>query len=119
MRSLLSFFGVRFSTGHAVGAAVLIPACILVFAAVDLLWLGVTLAVLIGLAALVTVRGRRVTGWLAALFAWRRRHRQPRRRRRKLRSARPSSRPITSPCGGTATTWCRSSNWFPVRSLRR
>ncbi|BBX19330.1 type VII secretion protein EccE [Mycolicibacterium duvalii] len=77
MRSLLSFFGVRFSTGHAVGAAVLIPACILVFAAVDLLWLGVTLAVLIGLAALVTVRGRRVTGWLAALFAWRRRHRQP------------------------------------------
>ena len=42
-----------------------------------MMWLGITLAVIIGLAAVVTVRGRRLTGWVAALFAWRRRHRQP------------------------------------------
>ena len=30
---------------------------------------------LIALAAVVTIRGRRLTGWVAAVFAWRRRHR--------------------------------------------
>lgn len=77
MNRVLALFGLRFTTGHALGAAVLIPACVLVFAAMDMLWLGITLAVIIGLAAVVTVRGRRLTGWVAALFAWRRRHRQP------------------------------------------
>ncbi|MEC9323835.1 MAG: type VII secretion protein EccE [Actinomycetota bacterium] len=77
MNRFLALFGLRFTTGHALWAAVLIPACVLVFAAMDMLWLGITLAVIIGLAAVVTVRGRRLTGWVAALFAWRRRHRQP------------------------------------------
>ena len=77
MNRVLALFGLRFTTGHALWAAVLIPACVLVFAAMDMLWLGITLAVIIGLAAVVTVRGRRLTGWVAALFAWRRRHRQP------------------------------------------
>ncbi|MGE2835362.1 type VII secretion protein EccE [Mycobacterium sp. SMC-4] len=77
MNKLLSIFGLRFTTGHALGAAVLIPAVVLVFRPLDLLWLGITLAVLIGLGAVVTIRGRRVTGWVAALIAWRRRHRQP------------------------------------------
>lgn len=77
MSRVLSVFGVRFTTGHALWAAVLIPACLLLFAQVDLMWLGITLAVLIALGAVLTVRGRRVTGWVAALFAWRRRHRQP------------------------------------------
>ena len=77
MNRVLALFGLRFTTGHALWAAVLIPACVLVFAAMDMLWLGITLAVIIGLAAVVTVRGRRLTGWGAALFAWRRRHRQP------------------------------------------
>ncbi|ADT96809.1 type VII secretion protein EccE [Mycolicibacterium gilvum] len=77
MSRFLSIFGVRFTTGHALWAAVLVPACILIFAQLNLLWLGITLAVLIALCALVTIRGRRITGWIAALFAWRRRHRQP------------------------------------------
>ncbi|WP_374158299.1 type VII secretion protein EccE [Mycobacterium sp. G7A2] len=77
MNRFLALFGLRFTTGHALWAAVLIPACVLVFAEMDMLWLGITLAVIIGLAAVVTVRGRRLTGWVAALFAWRRRHRQP------------------------------------------
>ncbi|MCG7581676.1 type VII secretion protein EccE [Mycolicibacterium sp. OfavD-34-C] len=77
MNRVLALFGLRFTTGHALWAAVLIPACVLVFAAMDMLWLGITLAVIIGLAAVVTVRGRRLTGWVAALFAWRRRHRHP------------------------------------------
>ena len=46
------------------------------FRPLDLLWVGITLAVLIGLSAVVTIRGRRLTGWVAAVFAWRRRHRQ-------------------------------------------
>lgn len=77
MSRVLSVFGVRFTTGHALWAAVLIPACLLLFAQMHLMWLGVTLSVLIGIGAVLTLRGRRVTGWIAALFAWRRRHRQP------------------------------------------
>ncbi|MEZ0339140.1 type VII secretion protein EccE [Mycobacterium sp. pV006] len=76
MNKLLSIFGFRFTTGHALGAAVLIPACVLVGMTHDLLWLGIVAAVLIGLGAVLTIRGRRVTGWVAALVAWRRRHRQ-------------------------------------------
>lgn len=72
---MTGWFGLRFSTGHAIWAAVLIPAVILLFARLDVLWLGIALAVLIALAAVVTVRGRRITGWVAAVFAWRRRHR--------------------------------------------
>jgi type VII secretion protein EccE len=76
MKTLLRLFGLRFTTGHALWAAMLIPACILVFLQLGRLWIGVTVAVIIALAAVVTVRGRRLTGWIAALFAWRRRHRQ-------------------------------------------
>ncbi|PQD99030.1 type VII secretion protein EccE [Mycobacterium sp. EPG1] len=77
MSRIASIFGLKVTTGHALWAAVLIPACILIFAPLDLMWLGVTLAVLIALSAFVTIRGRRVSGWVAALFAWRRRHKQP------------------------------------------
>jgi type VII secretion protein EccE len=76
MKTVLRLFGLRFTTGHALWAATLIPACVLVFVQLGRLWIGVTLAVIIALAAVVTVRGRRLTGWVAALFAWRRRHRQ-------------------------------------------
>lgn len=75
MNKLLAFFGLRFTTGHAIWAAALIPACILLFIQLHLLWLGIALAVIIGLGAVLTIRGRRVTGWVAAVFAWRRRHR--------------------------------------------
>ncbi|GJF15341.1 ESX-1 secretion system protein EccE1 [Mycolicibacterium cyprinidarum] len=77
MNGFLSVFGLRFTTGHALWAATLIPACVLFFAQLDLLWLGIGLSALIAVAAVLTFRSRRLTGWVAALFAWRRRHRQP------------------------------------------
>ncbi|MGB2923630.1 MAG: type VII secretion protein EccE [Mycobacterium sp.] len=77
MTKFLSVFGLRFTTGQALWAVALIPACIMLFSELDMLWLGIPLGVLIGLASVLTVRGRRATGWVAALFAWRRRHRQP------------------------------------------
>ncbi|MGV0607108.1 type VII secretion protein EccE [Mycolicibacterium sp. XJ1904] len=75
MNRIVGMFGLRFTTGHAIWAAALIPATVLVFAELNLLWLGITLAVLIGLGSVVTIRGLRITGWVAAVFAWRRRHR--------------------------------------------
>jgi type VII secretion protein EccE len=75
MKKVLGLFGLRFTTGHAIWAAVLIPACIALFLPRHLLWLGITLAVVIALAAVVSIRGRRLTGWVAAVFSWRRRHR--------------------------------------------
>ena len=39
MSRFASIFGLRFTTGHALWAAALIPACILVFARLELLWL--------------------------------------------------------------------------------
>ena len=76
MTKFLSVFGLRFTTGHALWAAALIPACVVLFSELDTLWLGVTLGVVIGIASVLTVRGRRATGWVAALFARRRRHRR-------------------------------------------
>ena len=76
MKTFLRVFGLRFTTGHALWATALIPACIVLFMQIDRLWIGVTLAVIIALTAVLTVRGRRLTGWIAVLFAWRRRHRQ-------------------------------------------
>lgn len=73
--NLLRQFGFRFSTGHAIWAAALIPACVLLCIHFDLLWLGITLGVLIALFSVLTIRGRRLTGWVKAVFAWRRRHR--------------------------------------------
>lgn len=75
MKSLLAQFGLRLTTGHLMWAAVLIPACIAIFVPLDLLWVGITVSVVIALIAVVTVRGRRLTGWVAAVFSWRRRHR--------------------------------------------
>lgn len=77
MSKLTSVFGARFSTGHALWAAALIPACVPLFVRIDLLWLGIVLGVLTGLGSVLTFRGRRLTGWVAALIAWRRRRRQP------------------------------------------
>ncbi|OBF26873.1 type VII secretion protein EccE [Mycobacterium sp. ACS1612] len=75
MNRILNIFGFRFTTGHAIWATLLIPACIAVFLPPRQLWIGVTLSVVIALVVVLTIRGRRVTGWVAALFAWRRRHR--------------------------------------------
>jgi type VII secretion protein EccE len=76
MKTFLRLFGLRFTTGHALWAAALIPACTAVFMQLGRMWIGVTVAVIIALAALLTIRGRRLAGWIAALFSWRRRHRQ-------------------------------------------
>lgn len=73
MKEFLGQFGFRFTTGHLLWAATLIPALIAIFTTLDLLWLGITLSVLLAIATTLTVRGRRFTGWIAALFAWRRR----------------------------------------------
>lgn len=73
--NLLRQFGFRFSTGHAIWAAALIPACVAICMHFHLLWLGITLAVLVALFSVLTIRGRRLTGWVAAVFSWRRRHR--------------------------------------------
>jgi type VII secretion protein EccE len=75
MKGFLRLFGLRFTTGHAIWAALLIPACIALFLDLNLLWLGITLAVVIAIASVLTIRGRRITGWIAAVFSWRRRHR--------------------------------------------
>ncbi|WP_102144077.1 type VII secretion protein EccE [Mycobacterium hubeiense] len=75
MKNFFRQFGLRFTTGHGIWAAVLIPACIALFLHFDQIWVGVALSVLIAIASVLTIRGRRITGWIAALFSWRRRHR--------------------------------------------
>ena len=62
-------FGFRFTTGHLLWAATLVPAVVLLCLHFDLLWLGVTLGVLIALFSVLAIRGRRLTGWIAAMFA--------------------------------------------------
>ena len=74
MNAFLGQFGLRVTTGHLLWAAVLIPACITIFIPLDLLWVGITLAVIIAISVVLTVRGRRLTGWITAIFSWRRRH---------------------------------------------
>jgi type VII secretion protein EccE len=75
MKKIFGVFGLRLTTGHAIWAAVLMPACIALFLPPRQLWVGITLAAVIALAAVLTIRGRRLTGWVAAVFSWRRRHR--------------------------------------------
>lgn len=75
MKTFLSQFGFRFTAGHAGWAAALIPTCVTLFLHFDQLWVGITLAVVIAIVAVLTVRGRRLSGWITAVFSWRRRHR--------------------------------------------
>ncbi|MBS9532776.1 type VII secretion protein EccE [Mycobacterium sp. M1] len=69
-----TWVGLRFTTGHLLTATLLGPALIAAGYAWGKPWVGITLTVLAALIAVVTVRGRRLTGWIAALWAWRRRH---------------------------------------------
>ncbi|HTM84070.1 MAG TPA: type VII secretion protein EccE, partial [Mycobacterium sp.] len=73
--NFLRQFGFKFTTGHGIWAAALIPGCIALCLYLDLLWLGIALAVLIAIFSVLTIRGRRLTGWIVAIFSWRRRHR--------------------------------------------
>ncbi len=73
MRSLR----LRFTSGHALWAAALAPLCILLFMGTRYEWAGPTLVAVAAVVATVTYRGRRITGWIAAMFAWLLRHRRP------------------------------------------
>ncbi|UXA07137.1 type VII secretion protein EccE [Mycobacterium sp. SMC-2] len=66
MRSLR----LKFSTAYALWVAALAPPCILLFLKTRYVWAGPTVVAVAVLLALVTYRGRRLLGWLAAFFAW-------------------------------------------------
>ncbi|MGF2943963.1 type VII secretion protein EccE [Mycobacterium sp. Lab-001] len=70
-------FRLRFTSGHALWAAALAPLCILLFWHTRYAWVGPTLVAVAVAVAVVTFRGRRLTGWLGAVFAWLLRHRRP------------------------------------------
>lgn len=72
---MTSAVSLRFTTGHGLVAAAVAPACVAAGMRLGYLWVGVTLAALVVLASVVTVRGRRLTGWIQALNSWRRRRR--------------------------------------------
>jgi type VII secretion protein EccE len=57
-------------------AAALAPLCILLFMRTRYEWAGPTLVAVGAVIAIVTFRGRRLTGWVAAMFAWLARHRR-------------------------------------------
>lgn len=67
----------KFSTGHTLVLAVLAPAAILWFLPTRYWWAGIALAVAGAIVAFVTFFGRRLTGWVATVFAWLRRRRKP------------------------------------------
>lgn len=67
----------RFSSGHALVLGALAPLCMLLFWRTRYEWAGPVLVALGVIVALVTFRGRRVTGWMAAAGAWLVRRRRP------------------------------------------
>lgn len=67
----------RFSTGHTLIAAALAPPAILLFLDTRYWWVGIVIAAVLAIIAFVTFFGRRVTGWVATVFAWLRRRRKP------------------------------------------
>ncbi|MDT5174966.1 MAG: hypothetical protein QOG37_2217, partial [Mycobacterium sp.] len=67
----------KFSTGHTLVLAVLAPPAILLFLHTRHWWVGVALVAVGAIVAFVTFFGRRITGWVATVFAWLRRHRKP------------------------------------------
>jgi type VII secretion protein EccE len=73
MRSLR----LRFTSGHALWVAALSPPCILLFLGTRYEWAGPTLVAVGVVLALVTFRGRRLSGWLLAVAAWLGRRRRP------------------------------------------
>lgn len=77
MKTRLRSLGLRFTTGHELVVAALAPPVIVLLWDVGYLWLGITLVVLSAAVAVVSYRGRRVTGWVAAVIAWRRRRGTP------------------------------------------
>ncbi|QLL07437.1 type VII secretion protein EccE [Mycobacterium vicinigordonae] len=67
----------RFTTGHTLVLTVLMPLCILLFAPTHYWWAGIVLVAVGAVVAFVTFFDRRLTGWVATVFAWLRRRRTP------------------------------------------
>ncbi|OBK31464.1 type VII secretion protein EccE [Mycobacterium asiaticum] len=67
----------KFSTGHTLVLAVLAPPAIMLFWPTPHRWIGFALLAAGVIIAFVTFYGRRLTGWVATLFAWLRRRRKP------------------------------------------
>ncbi len=70
-------FRLRFSTGHTLIFAALAPPAILLFLSTRYWWGGIALTAVGAVVAFVTFFGRRITGWVATVYAWLRRHRKP------------------------------------------
>lgn len=77
MRSRLKRIGLRFTTGHTVLAAALGPFVIALFLDTPYEPYAIAVVGLTVVVALITFRGRRLTGWVATLFASPWRHRVP------------------------------------------
>jgi type VII secretion protein EccE len=67
----------RFTSVHAIWAAALGPVCVLLFLGTRYQWAGPALLSLGAVVAVVTFRGRGLTGWMAAVCGWLVRHRRP------------------------------------------
>ncbi|SOJ58066.1 ESX-1 secretion system protein EccE1 [Mycobacterium simulans] len=67
----------RFSTGHTLIVAALGPPVVMLFLSTRYWWAGVAIASAGAVVAFVTFYGRRVTGWVATVYAWLRRRRKP------------------------------------------
>ncbi|BDE11392.1 MULTISPECIES: type VII secretion protein EccE [Mycobacterium] len=67
----------RFTTGHTVVLTVLAPLATLVFAPTRYWWVGIVLVAVGAVVVFVTFFDRRLTGWVATVFAWLRRRRKP------------------------------------------
>jgi len=72
MRSLR----LRFNSSYALWVAALAPLCILLFLDTRYRWAGPALVATGVVLAMVTFRGRRLTGWIGAFLAWIVRHRR-------------------------------------------
>ncbi|NTY60705.1 type VII secretion protein EccE [Mycolicibacterium sphagni] len=77
MRNPLRSFGLRFTVGHLTVAAVLVPPSVILLIDTPHRRWGIGLLVAAVLLTIISVRGRRITEWIAALFAWIWRHRTP------------------------------------------
>jgi type VII secretion protein EccE len=68
--------GLHLSTGRVVVLAALAPACIKLFLHTRYWWAGIAVVALFLVLTLVTFFGRRISGWVAATYAFRRRRRR-------------------------------------------
>ncbi|RFD27256.1 type VII secretion protein EccE1 [Mycobacterium uberis] len=66
-----------FSTGCALLAAVLAPSCVMLFFRTQYWWVGISLVALVVILTLVQFSGRRLSGWLMALYLFFRRRHKP------------------------------------------